>query len=85
MFSAGISFQTESGDISQTGRQRILDRWSYETKRALTIRFQITFMNFQTVNDRRVRDVWRAVEVTVRKGGHLVIASEFHGQPLQFT
>ena len=29
------------GDISQTGRQRIPDRWSDEAERALTKRFQI--------------------------------------------
>ena len=34
------------GEISQTGRQRIPDRWSDETERVLTERFQITFRNF---------------------------------------
>ena len=30
----------QSGEISQTGRQRMPDRWSEETKRALTESFQ---------------------------------------------
>ena len=34
------------GEISQTGRQRIPDRWSDETEPMLTERFQITFWNF---------------------------------------
>ena len=36
-----------SGDILQTGRQRIPDRWSDKTELALTRRFKITCWNFQ--------------------------------------
>ena len=36
-------------EILQTGRQRIPDRGSDETEKALTIRFQIAFRNFQNL------------------------------------
>jgi len=39
-----------SGDISQTGRQRIPDRWSDETERVLTERFQTMFRNFENLS-----------------------------------
>ena len=42
-----LNWRAQSGDISQTDRQRIPDRWSDETVRAPIKRFQFTFWNFQ--------------------------------------
>ena len=38
---------SDSGKISQTGRQQIPDRWSDETEKALIKRFETTFRNVQ--------------------------------------
>ena len=43
-----LSFELgKSGEIPQTGRQRIPDRWSDESESALTKRFRFTFRDFQ--------------------------------------
>ena len=43
-----LSFELrEGGEILQTGRQRIPDRWSDETEKTLANRFQTALRDFQ--------------------------------------
>ena len=45
--SLGLGFELrQSWNSSQTGRQRVPDRWSDEAERVLTNRFQITSVSF---------------------------------------
>ena len=44
----------EGGQISQTGRERIPGRWSNETDRALSNRFQTAFRDIQNTSRSRI-------------------------------
>ena len=49
----------ESGEIPQTGRQQIPDRWSNETEKTVINRSDTAFLIFKSLSleDQRVREV----------------------------